>query len=144
MSKSRPGFEMPSIFSPYPASFFPTLDAARHGAEQARYGKEPFKLTAYQVKVFDMAKEAERTEYCKLMERLMPLCQNAQCVVSKNELQVLSTPNGQGWFRYVEWFEYKLNESSLTTGREKENETPEPEDEDDSNDSEGFSTDGFL
>lgn len=125
-------YQLPSLFESYKnVSLFPSIDTAVHGLEQAKYGKEPFKLTSYQVKVFDMSKEADRDEYCKLMERLMPLCQNAQCVVTKNELQVLS---GSGWWRYVEWFEYKLNESSLTRKAEPEKKE-EPEDSNDSDDS---------
>ena len=108
--------QMPSIFSPYPASFFPDIDTARHGLERAKYGKEPFKVTDYKVCIFNMGNEKDRTEYADLMKRLMPMAQDSQCVVNKNELQVLNTPDGQSWYRYVEWFEYVLNEKSLTTG----------------------------
>lgn len=108
--------QMPSIFSPYPASFFPDIDTARHGLERAKYGKEPFKVTDYKVCIFNMGKEKDRSEYADLMKRLMPMAQDSQCVVNKNELQVLNTPEGQSWYRYVEWFEYVLNEKSLTTG----------------------------
>lgn len=133
---------MPSIFEGFKTpSLFPAVETARRGAEQARYGKEPFKVTAYKVKVFDMSKDADRDEYCELMERLMPLCQDAKCVVTKNELQVF---NGAGWWRYVEWFEYELNETSLTTREpedtaKKADEEREPELEDSD-----LSTDGFL
>lgn len=119
--------DMPHIFEGMIPSVFPSIDTAVHGLEQAKYGKEPFKVTSYNVKVFDMSNDDDRTEYCKLMERLMPLCQNAQCMVSKNELQVL---NGTGWWRYVEWFEYKLNDKSTTTKQDK----VEEHSEDDSND----------
>lgn len=107
-------YDMPHMFDGMAPSLFPTVDTAVHGLEQAKYGKEPFKVTGYNVKVFDMSKEADRDEYCKLMERLVPMCQNAQCVVSKNELQVL---NGAGWWRYVEWFEYKLNDKTADSGK---------------------------
>ena len=136
--------KMPSLFSPYPASFFPSLDAARHGIEQEKYGKEPFKITSYNVKVFNMAKEADRDEYCRLMERLMPLIIDVKCVVSKNELQVLNTPDGNGWYRYVEWYEYKLNETSLTTGSEEEPEKSGDEAKDEDSNDPDTSTDGFL
>ena len=119
---------MPSLFANLPnISMFPTPEAARLGAERAKYGKEPFTITSYNVKVFDMSKEEDRTGYCQLMEKLMPLCQDAKCVVNKNELQVLNN----SWHRYVEWFEYKLNETSLTSKEEPE----KPEDPSDSTDS---------
>lgn len=148
---AMPGFQTPSIFPQHPASFFPTVDSAVRGAERAKYGKEPFKLTSYNVKVFNMAKDSDREEYCRLMERLMPLIIDVKCVVSKNELQVLNTPDGNGWYRYVEWYEYELNNKSLTTlttSREEEQKREDREyredlDEEDSTDS-GFSTDGFL
>ena len=115
-------YQRPSIFGDLkPASLFPSIEEARRGLEQARYGKEPFKVTSYNVKVFDMSKEEDRTEYCHLMDRLMPLCQDAKCVVNKNELQVLNN----SWHRYVEWFEYKLNDISLTTKPEEEKRDPE-------------------
>lgn len=115
-------YRMPSIFENFKsASLFPSIEEAKRGLEQARYGKEPFKVTSYNVKVFDMSKEEDREVYCKLMEYLMPLCQDAKCVVNKNELQVL---NGS-WHRYVEWFEYKLNDTSLTTRPEEGKRDPE-------------------
>jgi len=109
-------YQMPSIFEDYaPASVFPPVEMAERGAEQARYGKEPFKVTEYSVKVFDMGVTDDRSSYCELMKKLMPMCQNAQCVVVKNDLQVL----GGSWKRYVEWFEYKLNDVSLTSSGDR-------------------------
>lgn len=106
---------IPGLLGSIPGmSMFPPVAAAAAGNLQARYRKEPFKLTAYKVKVFDMSKAEDVEAYCALMARLMPLCQDAKCVVSKNELQVLNSGNGSGWFRYVEWFEYELNQTSLT------------------------------
>ena len=109
-------YQMPRIFEDYStSSMFPPVETVEHGLEQARYGKEPFKVTEYSVKVFDMGVTDDRSSYCELMKRLMPMCQNAQCVVVKNDLQVLDG----SWKRYVEWFEYKLNDTSLT-GQVKE------------------------
>lgn len=127
-------YQMPSIFENFKhASLFPSIEEAKRGLEQAKYGKEPFKVTSYNVKVFDMSKEEDRTEYCRLMERLMPLCQDAKCVVNKNELQVLNN----SWHRYVEWFEYELNTVSLTTKQESEPE-PESKEDEDSSESDDF------
>lgn len=97
---------------------FPSPGIAMDMAERARYGKNPFNLTGYSVKVFDMSKQADREAYCTLMSRLMPLCQSAKCVLLKNELQVMR----DAWWRYVEWFEYSLVENSLT-GIVKEDES---------------------
>ena len=131
-------YQRPSIFEDFkPASLFPSIEEAKRGFERAKYGKEPFKVTSYNVKVFDMSKEEDRTEYCHLMERLMPLCQDAKCVVNKNELQVLNS----SWHRYVEWFEYKLNDVSLTTKPEEEKRDPEdlkPEDSAEADSAEEF------
>ena len=128
----------PGVFSPYAASFFPTVAAARRGAEQAKYGKEPFKVTGYHVEVFDMGTPEGRKDYCTLMERLMPMCQDAKCVVSKNELQVLNRDGGQGWYRYVEWFEYRLNETSLTAKGPDDGDGPETREAEPDSDTDGF------
>lgn len=68
--------------------------------------KLPLRIRSYRVEVFDMSDAERRGEYEKLMARLLPLVRNAQCVVYKNELQVLQTGTGTGWWRYLEWFEY--------------------------------------
>ena len=61
---------MPSLFANLPSiSMFPTPEAARLGAERAKYGKEPFTVTSYNVKVFDMSKEEDRTQ-----QLLAPVC----------------------------------------------------------------------
>jgi len=134
--------QLPNLFDSYKnASLFPSIDTAVHGIQQAKYGKEPFKVTSYQVKVFDMCSCVDQSEYCKLMEHLMPLCQNAQCVVVKNELQVM----GDTWKRYVEWFEYRLNDHSLTTKDHGKHEDAGTVDEpDDSNDSNDTDYDGGI
>jgi len=136
-------YQMPSIFEDFKnVSLFPPIEEAKRGMEQAKYGKEPFKVTSYNVKVFDMSKGEDREEYCHLMERLMPLCQDAKCVVNKNELQVLNN----SWHRYVEWFEYELNKVSLTTRFDEndgEGEEKDPEDLDAEDSAETGGTEDF-
>ena len=93
------------------SSIFPSKEAMKAGAEQALYSKEPVVLSDYRVEVFDMSMKLDRDKYTSLMKELVPKVQAAKCVIAKNELQVMK----DGWWRYVEWFEYKLNDSSTTT-----------------------------
>ena len=111
-------------------SVFPSADVIRAGEEQMRYGKEPVRISKYGVEVFNMMDPERRNAYCSLISRLTPLVQDAHCCVCRNELQVLTDKNGSGWFRYVEWFEYELNNKSLTTDRSAED---SPEHADDGN-----------
>ena len=67
------------------------------------------------VEVFDMMVKEDRDKYAELMKDLFRKVQNAQAVVSKQELQTIRKKDGsEGWQRYVEWFEYKLNDVSTT------------------------------
>ena len=88
------------------SNLFPSIEEFRQGLEQQRYEKEPFVISSYNVEVFNMMDKDDRDKYCKLMMKLTPMAQNSQCVVCKNDLQLIQ---GSSWQRYVEWFEYRLN-----------------------------------
>lgn len=92
-------------------SIFPSVAEIQRGAMQDHYHKTPINVTQYNVEVFDMSKEDDRKRYTDIMVKLIPMSQNVKCVICRNELQII---NGF-WWRYLEWFEYKLNDSSLTT-----------------------------
>lgn len=94
------------------SSIFPSIEDFNRGIEQSKYAKEPFIISSYNVEVFNMMEKEDRDKYCNLMMKLTPLAQNSKCVICKNDLQVL---NGSSWQRYVEWFEYKLNDKTTTT-----------------------------
>ena len=88
------------------SNLFPSIEEFRQGLEQQKYEKEPFVISSYNVEVFNMMDKDDRDKYCKLMMKLTPMAQNSQCVVCKNDLQLIQ---GSSWQRYVEWFEYRLN-----------------------------------
>lgn len=106
--------------APSPAQFV-------RGIETLKYNKTPVVLSDYRVEVFDMMSKNDRDRYAELMKDLFRKVQNAQAVVSKQELQTIRNKDGsEGWQRYVEWFEYKLNDTSTTSkadspGKEEEN-----------------------
>ena len=104
-----PEFGMPDWDSMVSAAgrgrIVPDPSQVKFGMEQAKYSKEPVKITSYQVEVFEMSKKADRDRYSKLMLELAPKIQDSACTLCRNELQVLDG----GWWRYVEWFEYSLN-----------------------------------
>ena len=94
--------------------------------------KAPLVVRGYRVEVFDMSNAERRAEYEKLMLRLLPLIHAASCVVCKNELQVLQTKTGTGWWRYLEWFEYELRHpgsesaSAISTNLEQKEKDEQP------------------
>lgn len=96
-------------------SLTPNPMQVARGLETLRYNKTPVVLSDYRVEVFDMMDKGDRDRYAALMKDLFRKVQNAQAVVSKQELQTIRKKDGsEGWQRYVEWFEYKLNDVSTT------------------------------
>lgn len=90
---------------------FPPMKEIERGIEMAKYDKYPIEVTEYKVAIFDMSESSDRLEYMKLMKDLFRKVQASQCVIARNELQVM----GGTWKRYMEWFEYRKNEKSTTT-----------------------------
>ena len=82
------------------------------GLEAMRLGKLPVEVSSYNVEVFDMSVDADRKRYCEIMSDLLKKVQASQCVVWKNELQVLQTASGTGWHRYLEWSEYSVSDKA--------------------------------
>ena len=96
-------------------SLTPNPMQVARGLETLKYNKTPVILSDYRVEVFDMMVKEDRDNYAELMKDLFRKVQNAQAVVSKQELQTIRKKDGsEGWQRYVEWFEYKLNDVSTT------------------------------
>lgn len=96
-------------------SLTPNPMQVARGLETLKYNKTPVILSDYRVEVFDMMVKEDRDKYAELMKDLFRKVQNAQAVVSKQELQTIRKKDGsEGWQRYVEWFEYKLNDVSTT------------------------------
>lgn len=96
-------------------SLTPNPMQVARGLETLKYNKTPVILSDYRVEVFDMMVKEDRDKYAELMKDLFSKVQNAQAVVSKQELQTIRKKDGsEGWQRYVEWFEYKLNDVSTT------------------------------
>ena len=92
-------------------SLFPPMREIERGVEMAKYDKRPIEVTDYRVAIFDMSQSADRLEYMKTMKGLFDKVQASQCVICRNELQVM----GDTWKRYLEWFEFRKNEKSTTT-----------------------------
>ena len=110
------GFDIPSLQSMLgrsqaQAQLFPPADAIRLGEEMAKYNKYPVDVTDYRVRVFDMSSESDRAEYESVMKDLFKKVQASRCVICRQELQVF----GDSWKRYLEWFEYRPNETSTTS-----------------------------
>ena len=91
------------------------------GMQTLKYNKTPIVVSEYHADVFDMCSDDDRKKYCETMLGLMPLIQNAQAAILRHELQTMPKADGSSaWMRYLEWFRYKLNDSSTTKVVEKE------------------------
>jgi len=93
------------------AGMFPPMNEIERGVEMAKYDKYPIEVTDYKVAIFDMSSSSDRLEYMKLMQELFKKVQASQCVICRNDLQVM----GDTWKRYMEWFYFRKNEKSTTT-----------------------------
>lgn len=89
-------------------SVSPTAGDVSVGAEALKRGMLPVNVSSYHVDVFDMSVPDDRKRYEDTMVSLFAKVQASQCVVWKNELQVLQTPSGSGWHRYLEWSDYSV------------------------------------
>jgi hypothetical protein len=103
------------------SSVFPQPSEVAHGLETIKYKKTPVVVSEYHVEVFDMESKKDREDYCKLMLDLANKVQNSQCMIGRQELEKMTSKDGSTtWKRYVEWFDYKLNDTSTTTKTEDE------------------------
>ena len=101
------------------AAIAPETSEIAHGLETIKYQKTPVVISEYHVEVFDMESKKDRDAYCSLMLDLANKVQNAQCMIGRQELEKMTSKDGSTtWKRYVEWFDYKLNDTSTTTKRE--------------------------
>lgn len=102
------------------SSLTPPVKEVAHGLETLKYSKTPVVISGYHVDVFDMDDKEDRERYCKTMLDLSSKIQNAQCAIGRQELEKMTLKDGSTtWKRYVEWFDYKLNDTSLTTKTEE-------------------------
>lgn len=102
-----PGGVLPGAwFSEPPLS--PSRQELSVGAEALKRGMLPVSVDSYHVEVFDMSDPGDRSRYEGTMKDLFAKVQANQCVVWRNELQVLQRGHDTGWHRYLEWSEYSV------------------------------------
>lgn len=107
-----PGIDF-DLFNPGVA---PSYEDIITGRDLVKYDKIPVKVKSYHVKVYDMMSGDDRKAYEDCMLELTRGVQTATHAIMRNDLQVMQTPEGGKWFRYLEWAEYELNEPLLTRG----------------------------
>lgn len=100
----------------------PSYDDVVSGRDMVRYDKIPVKISEFHTEVFDMMDKEDRTRYEDLMKSIIKGIQTSECVIWKNDLQVISKGDGQHWMRYLEWARYDLNEPLLTRTKENSDE----------------------
>lgn len=107
-----PGTNIPS-FVPGVA---PSYDDIVTGRDMVRYDRIPVRIKTFHAEVFDLMSDDERKRYEDRMTGLVLGIQKSECVIWKNDLQIISTKDGQHWMRYLEWAEYELHEHPFASG----------------------------
>lgn len=96
----------------------PSYDDIVSGRDLVKYDKIPVKISEFHTEVFDMMSEKDRKRYEDRMLELVKGIQSSECVIWKNDLQILSDGKSQKWMRYLEWARYELNDPILKRTRE--------------------------
>ena len=90
----------------------PSYDDIVSGRDMVRYDRLPVRIEEFHAEVFDMMLPVDRSRYEERMKALVLGIQSSECVIWKNDLQVMSTPDGQHWMRYLEWARYDVSGTS--------------------------------
>ncbi len=98
-----------SMFGSFRPAVGPSPEEMEAGRERVMFKKHVQPL-GYHVKIFDMHIAKQVKAYEKLMLELMLGMQTNTHKILVNEFELLNTPKGQQWHRYVEWaeFEYQV------------------------------------
>ena len=88
--------------------FGPSPEEMEAARERVMYEKH-VAIEEHKVRLFDMHLPKDVKAYEKLMMELMLGVQAGTHYLWNNHLQVLNTPKGQKWFRYMEWSRYSCN-----------------------------------
>lgn len=84
----------------------PTPDEMARAFEEASHNKH-VNLKDVCVKIFDMSKESQVTEYCELYRDLYAKVQRKEVLVRGVEKKFVEIPEPR-WIIYIEWWEYAL------------------------------------
>lgn len=93
-------------------SFKPTIGPSPDEMEAARQRvmfKKNVRVTAYSTRIFNLHDAKQKKAYEKLMCVLMQGVQVMTHKIFVNQFELLTTPKGQQWHRYVEWAEFELD-----------------------------------
>jgi hypothetical protein len=90
----------------------PSYDDVVSGRDMVRYDRVPVRISEFHAEVFDMMDPGDRSRYEDRMKELVKGIQTYECVIWKNDLQVLSGPDGQRWMRYLEWARYEISDEA--------------------------------
>lgn len=101
-------------------SVAPSYDDIVNGRDLVKYDRVPVRIVEFRSELYDMMDEGRRKAYEERMLGLVAGIQESRCVIWRNDLQILSRPDGQHWMRLLEWGEYELNEPLLQRGARKE------------------------
>ena len=96
-----------------PASASPTVSDMDEARRRALFSRD-VQLVGYHTRIFDMGDRRQLSEYDKTMKDLLLASRRMEAVISVHSRDKLQRKDGStGWFNYVEWAEYKLNEKPV-------------------------------
>lgn len=105
-----------SMFGSMTPKISPTPDEIEAGRQRVMF-KKHVETRGYHVSIFNMHVPKQARAYEKLMQELMTGMQTQTHKIFVNEFELLTTPKGQQWHRYVEWAEFDLQvEPTRPTG----------------------------
>ena len=97
-------------------SLKPDTAEAEAALERVKF-KKHMDSKGYHARIFNMHQDKELKAYEKLMNTLLIGTQAMTHKIWVNEFDLLNTPKGQQWHRYVEWSEFELKvEATRPTG----------------------------
>lgn len=90
----------------------PSVEEMEAARERVMFEKH-VDIESHKVRIFDMHLERDVKAYEKQMLVLMLGVQANTHHLWTNELQLLNTPKGQKWFRYLEWSKFACKVKSV-------------------------------
>ncbi len=96
-----------SMFGTMTQPLAPSTEESEAALERVKF-KKHILSKGYHARIFDMHDDKQRVKYEKLMDTLFMGVQAKTHRIWVNEFDLLTTPKGQHWHRYVEWNEFEL------------------------------------
>lgn len=106
-----------SMFPGLAKSVGPSADEMADAFHKMQFDRRVL-VSGYQTAVFDMHSAKDRARYSKCMLDLSEKTQARTACITAHERKMLPRKDGSaGWFNYLEWVEFRLDERKIATCR---------------------------